>query len=319
LKVLITGAGGYIGSVLQAVLTQRPEVAGQRVDAIALVDRVLPGAAGPRRVAIEGDLTDSAVLERIADFRPDTTFHLAGVPGGASEADYLVGRRTNLDATLALFEQLAQQRRDADRAPVVVYASTIAVYGTRLPPVVKQETPLQPPLTYGAHKRVCEILLADFSRRNELDGRTLRLPGIVARRSAGPGLTSAFMSDVLHALADGVPFEAPVSEEATAWWMSARRCAENLVHAAGMDLTGADPGRAWPMPVLRLSMRDIVNTCAEAFGPDRKSLVAYRPIESVEAVFGRYPVLDDAPSRALGLLDDGTPLALVLRALGREA
>ena len=318
MKVLVTGAGGYIGGLLRQLLSQRPEVGGRRIEAMALADRALPQPTARDDTRIEGDLTDPAVLDRIAAFAPDVTFHLAGVPGGASEGDYLVGRRTNLDASLALFERLAQLR-PAGPAPVVVYASTISVYGGNLPPVVRQDTPLHPTLTYGAHKQVCEILLADFSRRGQLDGRALRLPGIVARRSSGPGLTSAFMSDILHALADGRPFTCPVAERATAWWMSARRCAENLVHGAGMDVSAADPGRAWPMPVLRLSLAEIVAAGAQLFGAQRAGLIRYEPIPAVEAAYGRYPVMDDAPSRALGLRDDGSAEELVLRAVGREA
>jgi nucleoside-diphosphate-sugar epimerase len=318
MNVLITGAGGYIGGILQQVLRKRPEIAGRRVEAVAVADRVFPHAPGHGVTQIEGELTGPGVLDKIAAFAPDVTFHLAGVPGGASEADYLAGRRTNLDASLALFEQLANAR-DREQPPVVVYASTIAVYGTSLPAIVKQDTPLRPPITYGAHKQICEILLADFSRRGKLDGRSLRLPGIVARRSSGPGLTSAFMSDILHALADGQSFTCPVGANATAWWMSAVRCAENLVHAAGMNVAGADIGRAWPMPVLRLSLEEIVESCAREFGADRKALVRYEPVAAVEAVYGRYPPLDDGPSRALGLRDDGTAQALVRRAVGREA
>ena len=40
--------------------------------------------------------------------------------------------------------------------------------------------------------------------------------------------------------------------------MSARRCADNLLHAAVMDTAGADPARAWPLPVLRLSIEEVV-------------------------------------------------------------
>lgn len=317
LKILITGAGGYIGGVLQQVFLQSPQVAGQRVTSIALTDRVFTERTTQGVIQIEGDLMDRLVMDRIADFAPDVTFHLAGVPGGASEADYAAGRRTNLDASLYLFEQIALQQKNGGVPPVVVYASTIAVYGANLPAIVQEETPLNPPVTYGAHKRVCEILLADFSRRGQLDGRSLRLPGIVARRSSGAGLTSAFMSDLLHALADGVPYICPVSETATAWWMSAHRCAQNLVHAAGMNVAGANAGRAWPLPVMRLSMQEIVNAGIRVFGSNRQGLVRYKPVESVEAVYGRYPVLDDAPSRALGLQDDGNQDDLVLRAVGR--
>ena len=53
---------------------------------------------------------------------------------------------------------------------------------------------------------------------------------------------------------------------------------------------------------------------------DHKGIAAAVEVKSadrgeVEAVFGRYPVLDDRAARALGLRDDGSPEALVRRAL----
>lgn len=310
MRVLVTGAGGFVGSVLVTHLLREGQVAGQRIAALALLDRQL--AAVPGAQSWEGDLGDATTLERIAAFAPDAVFHLAAVPGGAAEADYALGRRVNLDATLALFETLAA----LPRRTVVVYASTIAVYGADLPDPVTPHTPLRPALTYGAHKLACEALLADFSRRGLLDGRSLRLPGIVARpRGAGSGLKSAFMSELLHALAAGEAFTCPAGPGATAWWMSAQRCAENLVHAAGMDVTQADPRRAWPMPVLHASIAQVVDAAAEVFGQAPR--IRYEPDEALEAVFGRYPRLDDAEPRALGLRCDGDAQNLIRTAMGR--
>jgi nucleoside-diphosphate-sugar epimerase len=317
MKIVITGAAGFIGGTITRILKETPRLGGEQVDAVLLVDRQLPPDQDARFATMEGDLGAPAVLERIAAFRPDLVFHLASMPGGAAEADYLGGRKVNLDGMLALFETLAQMPRAAGSAPPrVVYASTVAVYGTTLPDPVKPDTPLHPPLTYGAHKLVGEILLADFSRRGQLDGRSVRLPGIVARPRAPSGLVSAFMSDIMHALKAGEPFTCPVSPAATAWWMSARRCAENLLHAGVMDVSGADPARAWPLPVLRLSLQQVVDTLVGLYGADRAGLVHYAPVPKVEAVFGRYPRLDDSASRALGLRDDGSPEAMVRRALG---
>lgn len=307
MKVLVTGAGGFVGSVLAAHLLREGQVAGRRVASLALLDRQpapIPGAQ-----CWEGDLGEAATLERIAAFAPNAVFHLAAVPGGAAEADYALGRRVNLDATLALFETLAALRQRS----VMVYASTIAVYGADLPDPVTPHTPLHPALTYGAHKLACEALLADFSRRGQLDGRSLRLPGIVARpRGAASGLKSAFMSELLHALEAGEAFTCPVSPGATTWWMSAQQCAENLVHAAGMDVRRADPRRAWPMPVLRASVGQVVQAGAEVFGHAPR--VHYAPDDSLEAVFGRYPRLNDAEPRSLGLRCDGSLRELLLRA-----
>lgn len=307
MRVLVTGAGGFVGAVLAAQLAEGARVAGQAIAALALLDQRL--APQPGTQAMEGDLGDPGVLARIAAFAPDVVFHLAAVPGGAAEADYALGRRVNLDATLALFETLAALRKQV----VVVYASTIAVYGAQLPDPVTPGTPLRPALTYGAHKLACETLLADFSRRGLLDGRSLRLPGIVARpRGAGGGLKSAFMSELLHALARGGAFTCPVSPGATAWWMSAQCCAGNLVHAAGMDLRQADSRRAWPLPVLRASIEQVVAAAADLF-PEAAE-IDYLPDDALEAVFGRYPRLDDTEARALGLRCDGSLRELLLRA-----
>lgn len=313
MRVLVTGAGGFIGTTLLQLLGEGDGIGGTAVTAIAAVDRQLPAAA-PGVHNIPGDLGDSAVRARIAEFAPQVCFHLAAVPGGAAEADPATSRRVNLDATLDLFDLVGAMPRE--RPPVVVYASTIAVYGSDLPDPVTDITPLRPPLVYGAHKLACEIVLADHTRRDLLDGRSLRLPGIVARPRVPSGLASAFMSDMMHALAAQEPFTCPVGPQATAWWMSARRCAENLVHAAAMD-PGHDSRRAWPLPVLRLSMAELVQTLSQVYGVDGEQLVRYAPQPALESVFGRYPRLDDRAARALGLRDDGSAEALVRRALGR--
>lgn len=315
MRVLVTGAGGYIGATLVSLLNRSRVLGGQPIQALAAVDRQF-SVPFQGVTEISGDLGSEDTLHQVLAFSPDVVFHLAAVPGGAAESDYEAGRRVNLNASLDLFEGLADRARAGGKPVVVVYASTVAVYGVDLPELVTPQTPLRPPITYGAHKLACEILLADFSRRKWLDARSVRLPGIVARPRSPSGLVSAFMSDLLHALAAGEEYTCPVGPEATAWWMSAHRCAENLVHAAVMDVSNADASRAWPLPVLRLSIREVVKTMAELHGEDRLNLVRYEPKEQVEAVFGRYPDLDDSAPRALGLKDDESPQALVRRALG---
>ena len=309
-RVLITGAAGFVGSLL----AQRLSTEGSGVEHLVLADRVGAPAEGVVRW-LEGDLGDGAYVERLAAEGCDTVFHLASLPGGRAEREPALGRRINLDATLDLLEAVAKSGIDNAARPIVIFASSVAVYGTDLPRVVDERTLLHPALSYGAHKRMCEIALADFVRRGELDGCSLRLPGIVARPRGPAGQASAFMSELLHALAAGERFVCPVSPQATSWWMSVECAVQNLLHAAGLHARDQHPGRSWQVPVLHLRLTDVVEALAERFGDDRRSLVTYEPDDRLEAVFGRYPPLDDRTARAAGFVDDGTAAALIGSAL----
>lgn len=309
-RVLITGAAGFVGGLL----ARRLRAADAGIETLVLADRTRAAVTGPAHW-LEGDLADPAFVERLATERCDTVFHLASRPGGQAEREPGCGRRINLDATLDLFEAVARAGTRHGERPVVVFASSIAVYGTGLPAQVDDRTPLHPALSYGAHKRMAEIALADFVRRGELKGCSLRLPGIVARPRGPAGQASAFMSDLLHALAAGERFVCPVSAEATAWWMSGECAVRNLLHAARLDASAQRPGRAWQLPVLRLGLAQVVDALAERFGADRRALVEYHPDEALEAIFGRYPLLDDRPARAAGFTDDATPAQLIANAL----
>ena len=196
-----------------------------------------------------------------------------------------------------------------------MFASTIAVYGSPLPPIVNAATPAKPALSYGAQKLMGEIALQDLSRRGGLDGRALRLPGIVARPLQPSGLISAFMSDIIRLLAAGQPFTCPVSPNAVAWWMSAQSCVDNLIHAAQLPTEKLGGQRTWQLPALRFTIGELVQTLSELFGEDRRSLVRYQPNENVEAGFGRFPPLDASASQAIGFRDDGSIAQLVRNAL----
>jgi D-erythronate 2-dehydrogenase len=332
IRVLVTGADGFVGRTLVKMLL---ESSAFEVSSLRLMDRQFKIQYGDARVQLfSGDFFDPDVLKSTLENSVDIAFHLASIPGGAAERDFELGHRVNLDGTLELFEALRQQAK----TPVVVFASTIAVYGSPLPALVDANTPVKPNLSYGTQKLIGELMLEDFSRRGFLDGRAVRLPGIVARPLEPSGLISAFMSDVMRCLSAGEAFTCPVSPEAIMWWMSAQCCAQNLIHAATMPVApqarqvppsgqeGASYGQATMpiqqgssrvtlLPALRATMGEIVAGIAELYGSDRLGLIRYEPNEQVEAGFGRFPPMDSSAAEALGFQHDGSVIALIKNAL----
>jgi hypothetical protein len=69
------------------------------------------------------------------------------------------------------------------------------------------------------------------------------------------------------------------------------------------------------MPVLRLTVGEIVEALAGRFGADRKTLVTYAPDPFIERLFATYPPLLTPEAERLGLRHDGSVDQLITRAM----
>lgn len=307
--IIVTGANGFVGRVV----VERLLDGGRSVVASDLHLDDFPPSEALRVVA--GHLGSADVLAEMFREGCGGIIHLAAVPGGAAEGNPGLSRCVNVNATLDLLAH-AQAHGPATR---LVYASSIAVFGDRLPADgVDDATPINPRLVYGAHKAMMEVAVATAGRRSDVDGLSLRLPGVLARPRAPSGLKSAFMSDVFHALRASQAYVCPVSAQATIWAESVDRCADNLVAALAIDTALLPESRAVTLPALRIVMRDLVEAIARQTGRD-PGLICYRRELDVEADFGRQPLLATPAADRAGLRHDGTLDALVERALARIA
>ncbi len=308
--VLVTGADGYIGRGLAARLQAQLEA--DQIESLTLLDLRFEAAASSARVRrIEGDLGDAAVLAQATAPAPDLVFHLAGITSRQAEDDFALGLRVNVLGTIALAERL----RVLGHAPVVVHASSIGVYGTPLPDAIGDETPPAPTLTYGAHKRAMEILLADYSRRGWLDARAPRLPSVVARPARSDGALSAFASDLIREPVHGRRYVCPIGPESTLWLLSLPACVDSLLHAAQLPADRLPAGRAWTLPALRASAADVVAALARRFGPAVAQRVEYHPVAALQAQFAQWPPLTAGIAQALGFRHDGDLDSLIERAV----
>ena len=188
MKILITGGGGFVGSRLaRALLAARHSSAAGRIERLVLADQVAPPRRPdwPTRASRPASARCSASARRSASEGFDGVFHLASAVSGECEADFDLGLRSNLDSTRALLDALrAATGAAARRASSCSRARSRCSAPTRrcrCPTVVADDTLPAPQTSYGTHKLICEHLIADYTRKGYIDGRSARLMTVTVR------------------------------------------------------------------------------------------------------------------------------------------
>lgn len=155
MKVLITGAGGFIGSHLVDSQLER----GNDVRAVDLhLDLLRHQAAHPHLEAIRGDITDRNIVERLVD-GIDIVYHLASAHLDVSLSDEHY-HRVNVGATRSLLE--AARQAGVKR---FVHCSSVGVIGDVKHPPADETTGCHPVNIYERTKLEGERTVLDFARR----------------------------------------------------------------------------------------------------------------------------------------------------------
>jgi UDP-glucuronate 4-epimerase len=178
MRVLVTGAAGFIGSHLAERLVAR----GDEVVGFDNFDPFYPRAAkernlealraAPRFTLVEGDLRVAADVERaLGASPPDTIAHLAALAGvQPSLADPVRYADVNVLGTVRLAE--AARARGVRR---FVFASSSSVYGAGSEPPFKESDPCLTPVSpYASTKRAGELALFTAHHLYGLDVTCLR-------------------------------------------------------------------------------------------------------------------------------------------------
>jgi UDP-glucose 4-epimerase len=171
-RVLVTGAGGFVGGAVAAHLAR----AGHEVTALVR-ERAPAGELLRSGVATAwGDVLDRESLRRVAGAGGfEGVCHLAALT--AVRASFREPERylaVNLDGTANLLAALAECSRDTGVRPRIVFASTAAVYGEPGPLPVSEDHPERPTSPYGASKLAADQLLRRHAEEGAAGAVSLR-------------------------------------------------------------------------------------------------------------------------------------------------
>ena len=325
MHIVITGGSGFLGVRLARTLLAKGGlgVAGgkeRRIAMLTLVDRVPPPddlALHPKVDVVTGDLgellePDSA--QRALPAETALVFHLAAAVSGECEADFDLGMRSNLAATQALLEACRAQHT----RPMVVFSSSLAVFGPPLPRVIEDDTLPTPQTSYGIQKFICEQLVADYCRKGFVHGRSVRLMSVSVRPGRPNGAASGFLSGMFREPLAGLPGRCPVPPETMVALSSPARTIEGLIRAATTPHADWGARTAVNLPSLCVSVGEMAEALERVAGPAAMSLLDCTPDAAITQIVAGWPGrFEWARARELGLFADESVDA-ILRDYVRE-
>jgi nucleoside-diphosphate-sugar epimerase len=238
------------------------------------------------------DLATPGVAEKAISERPDVIFHLAGVVSGEAETDFEKGYRVNLDGTRALIE--AVRAVGDGYKPKVVFTSSIAVFGAPFPEAIGDEFHLTPLTSYGTQKAICELLLADYTRRGFLEGVGIRLPSIVVRPGKPNKAASGFFSGIIREPLAGQEAILPVADSVLHWHASPRSAVGFLINAAGLTRAQLGDRINLTMPGVCCTVGEQIAALRRIAGDKVAGRIKRAPDELVERIVAGWPRRFDA-------------------------
>jgi nucleoside-diphosphate-sugar epimerase len=260
-RILVTGAGGQIGSELVPALRARYGALNVlatdlRTPSTELMD------GGPFQIL---DATDPrAVGGATVRHRADTIYHLAAILSAVGERDPRLAYHVNMDGVHAVLEVAREQQC------AVFVPSSIAAFGPTTPAdPTPQDTIQRPTSIYGITKVAGELLCDYYHLRFGVDTRGVRYPGLISYGAPPGGGTTDYAVEIFHkALAEGrfTCFLKPETQLDMMYMPDAIR--------AAVELMEADPSR--------LVHRNAFNVTAMQLTPERLARAIRKHIPSFE-------------------------------------
>ncbi|WP_114751732.1 NAD-dependent epimerase/dehydratase family protein [Pleomorphovibrio marinus] len=198
-KLLITGAGGQLGSELTLALAETyGENSVLATDVNPAAEKILKGI--PFRPL---DVMDARSIAMLVEKEKVTQiYHLAAILSAVGEKQPLKAWSLNMDSLLSVLE-LAREKKLSK----VYWPSSIAVFGPNTPSHQTPQNCIQDPRTvYGISKQAGEKWCEYYFLKHGVDVRSLRYPGLIGYKSLPGGGTTDYAVEIYHKALEGKTF-----------------------------------------------------------------------------------------------------------------
>jgi nucleoside-diphosphate-sugar epimerase len=199
LKILVTGANGFVGSHLIERLVQEDYDVTGLVGSSSMMSFFEKSKTKKVKI-IKADLSQNTCIEPEEPI--DVIVHTAArSPGVGVSVEKMVC--DNVIATRNLVNY-------AEKAGItkIIFLSTLSIHGLVEEKVLNEQTPIHNPAPYGVSKFLCEQLLADKAK--SIDSIAIRLPGIIGRNAVRNWLTrsleASFRGEDIKVFNPSLPF-----------------------------------------------------------------------------------------------------------------
>ncbi|MDQ2088903.1 D-erythronate dehydrogenase [Marimonas arenosa] len=283
MNVLIIGGGGVVGQKLAGLLARTGSLRGQPIGHLTLADLndPAPVADAPFPVTCTRcDIADPVSVATCVTEEVQVIYLLAAIVSAHAEEDFDAGMRINLMGSLNVLERA----RALGTKPVVVFTSSIAVYGGEVPDPILDHTYLNPQTSYGTQKAIGELLINDYSRKGFIDGRGFRLPTISVRPGKPNRAASSFMSSILREPLNGQEAICPVDEDFPHYYLSPRKCVENLMKGAEIPAEELGQNRCMMMPGRMWTIRQVIDAMTAVAGPEPAKLIRWEAQPEIQRI-----------------------------------
>ena len=160
-----------------------------------------------------------------------------------------------------------------------------------------------PKTSYGTHKLMCEYLVADYTRKGFVDGRSARLVTVTVRPGKPNGAASSFFSGIIREPLAGQPAICPVSPDVAHPVSSPSKTVEGLIKVYEASRAELGGRLALNLPALNVTVAQMLEALENVAGKKVRELVRFERDERIAKIVAGWPIaLQARHAKRLGLV-----------------